>query len=104
MALGLAGAGAQVVIAARDAGKSEAAVRALKALGSDAFAISADVSQEDAVASLFDILIARCGRLDILVNNAGTTLRKPVDQLALPEWNQVMDTNLTSAFLCCRAA
>ena len=46
----------------------------------------------------------RCGRLDILVNNAGTNVRKPVDQLALAEWNQVMDTNLTSAFLCCRAA
>jgi 2-deoxy-D-gluconate 3-dehydrogenase len=48
--------------------------------------------------------IRELGRLDILVNNAGTTVRKPVDQLALDEWHHVMDTNLTSAFLCSRAA
>lgn len=104
MAQGLAKAGARVVIAARNAQKSAAAVEALKALGSDSFALAADVTDEESVRALFDQLAARCGRLDILVNNAGTTVRKPVDQLALAEWNQVMDTNLTSAFLCCRAA
>lgn len=104
MARGLAQAGARVVIAARNAGKSAAAVEALKALGSDSFALAADVTHEDAVQALFDQLAERCGRLDILVNNAGTTVRKPVDQLSLAEWNQVMDTNLTSAFLCSRAA
>lgn len=104
MAKGLAGAGARVVIAARNAQKSAAAVDALKALGSDSFALAADVTDEASVQALFDALAARCGRLDILVNNAGTTVRKPVDQLALAEWHQVMDTNLTSAFLCCKAA
>ena len=148
MAKGLAEAGARVVIAARNPQKSAAAVAALKALGSDSFALEADVTNEDSVAALFEQLAARCGRLDILVNNAGTTVRKPVDQLALAadvtdedavqalfdaaaarcgrldilvnnagstvrkpvdqlslaEWHQVMDTNLTSAFLCCRAA
>ena len=53
---------------------------------------------------MFEQLATRCGRLDILVNNAGTTVRKPVDQLSLAEWHGVMDTNLTSAFLCSRAA
>jgi 2-deoxy-D-gluconate 3-dehydrogenase len=104
MAEGLAQAGARVVIAARNARKSAAAVEALQALGSDSFALEADVTDERAVKTLFDQLAARCGRLDILVNNAGTTVRKPVDQLALAEWHHVMDTNLTSAFLCCRAA
>lgn len=104
MALGLAQAGARVVIAARNAQKSADAVAALRALGSDSFALEADVTDEASVAALFDQLAARCGRLDILVNNAGTTVRKPVDQLALDEWHQVMDTNLTSAFLCSRAA
>ena len=104
MALGLARAGARVVVVARDARKSEEAVAALRAAGSDAFALSADVTDEAAVAKLFDDAAARCGRLDILVNNAGTNIRKPVDQLSLAEWNQVMDTNATSAFLCCRAA
>ncbi len=104
MARGLATAGARVVIAARNAQKSAAAVEALIALGSDSFALAADVTDEASVQALFDQLAERCGRLDILVNNAGTTVRKPVDQLALAEWNTVMDTNLTSAFLCCRAA
>ena len=104
MAEGLARAGARVVIAARNAEKSTAAVDRLKALGSDAFALTADVTDEASVTALFAELAERCGRLDILVNNAGTNVRKPVDQLALAEWHKVMDTNLTSAFLCCRAA
>jgi 2-deoxy-D-gluconate 3-dehydrogenase len=104
MATGLAQAGARVVIAARNAQKSAAAVDALNALGSDAFALTADVTDEASVAALFDRVAERCGRLDIMVNNAGINVRKPVDKLALAEWNQVMDTNLTSAFLCCRAA
>ena len=104
MAQGLARAGARVVIAARNAQKSAEAVASLQALGSDSFALEADVTSEASVAALFAQVAERCGRLDILVNNAGTTVRKPVDQLALDEWNQVMDTNLTSAFLCCRAA
>ncbi len=104
MAQGLARAGARVVIAARNAQKSADAVASLQALGSDSFALEADVTDEASVAALFAQVAERCGRLDILVNNAGTTVRKPVDQLALAEWHQVMDTNLTSAFLCCRAA
>ena len=104
MAQGLAKAGARVVIAARNAQKSAAAVESLKALGSDSFALALDVTDEASVQQAFDEVAARCGRLDILVNNAGTTVRKPVDQLALAEWHQVMDTNLTSAFLCSRAA
>ncbi|MBN8745922.1 MAG: SDR family oxidoreductase [Variovorax sp.] len=104
MARGLAQAGARVVVAARNAQKSEDAAAQLRAAGSDSFAISADVTDEASVQALFDTVGERCGRLDILVNNAGTTVRKPVDQLQLAEWHQVMDTNLTSAFLCSRAA
>ena len=104
MALGLAKAGATVVVAARNAEKSAAAVEALRATGSESFALAADVTDEASVVALFNEIAQRCGRLDILVNNAGTTVRKPVDQLSLTEWNSVMDTNLTSAFLCCRAA
>jgi 2-dehydro-3-deoxy-D-gluconate 5-dehydrogenase len=48
--------------------------------------------------------MSQCGRLDILINNAGVNVRKPAQELALDEWRQVMDTNLTSAFLCSRAA
>lgn len=104
MALGLAKAGATIVVAARNSEKSAAAVEALRAIGSESFALAADVADEASVGNLFDEVAKRCGRLDILINNAGTTVRKPVDQLSLAEWSSVMDTNLTSAFLCCRAA
>jgi 2-deoxy-D-gluconate 3-dehydrogenase len=104
MAQGLAQAGARVVIAARNPEKSAAAVETLKALGSDSFAVAIDVADEASVQQAVDAMAARCGRLDILVNNAGTTVRKPVDQLTLDEWNLVLQTNLTSAFLVSRAA
>ena len=104
MAQGLARAGARVVVAARNAAKSAAAVQALNALGSEALALEVDVTSEDSVKRLFASVAQQCGRIDILINNAGTNIRKPPDQMSLAEWHQVMDTNLTSAFLCSRAA
>jgi 2-deoxy-D-gluconate 3-dehydrogenase len=104
IARGLARAGARVVVAARNAEKSNAAVRDLRAIGSDALAISVDVTDERSVAALVSATMKHCGRIDILVNNAGINIRKPPQDLALDEWQQVMDTNLTSAFLCSRSA
>jgi 2-dehydro-3-deoxy-D-gluconate 5-dehydrogenase len=104
MARGLAKAGARIVVAARNEGKSAAAVAELRTLGSDALAIGVDVTNQDSVAALFTQVQQRCQRLDILVNNAGMNIRKPVQDLALDEWRQVLDTNLTSAYLCCAAA
>lgn len=103
MARGLGGAGARVVIAARDEEKSRSAVAELKSLGVDALAIQVDVTDEQSVAALVRDTVERCGRLDILVNNAGVNIRLPVQDLELAQWQQVMDTNLTSAFLCSRA-
>ena len=104
MARALAGAGARVVVAARNLEKSSAAVRDLQALGSDAVALTVDVGNEGSVDAMVAETIRRCGRLDILVNNAGTNIRKPAHELALDEWRHVIDTNLTSAFLCSRRA
>jgi 2-deoxy-D-gluconate 3-dehydrogenase len=104
MARGLATAGARVVVAARNEAKSAAAVRELKALGSDAFALAVDVTDEAAVQAMVDSAAQRCGRIDVLINNAGINIRKPAHELALDEWKQVIDTNLTSAFVCSRAA
>ena len=104
MARGLARAGATVVVAARDEGKSAEAVRELQALGSDAFAVEVDVCDEASVAALVAGTVERCGHLDILVNNAGINIRKPAQELSFDEWRQVIDTNLSSAFLCARAA
>src|SRR5207237_1536012 len=96
--------GAGGVVAARDEQKSTAAVDELQALGADALAIAVDVNDERSVGALVDETVRRCGRLDILVNNAGINIRKPAQDLSLDEWRQVLDTNLTSAFLCSRAA
>jgi 2-deoxy-D-gluconate 3-dehydrogenase len=104
MARGLAKAGARVVVAARNAEKSGAAVRELEALGGQAAALFVDVNDERSVDTLMNETLRRWQRLDILVNNAGINIRKPPEQLSLAEWHQVLDTNLTSAFLCARSA
>lgn len=104
MARGLAKAGARVVVAARNAAKSRDAVEALRALGTDASAHACDVTDEHAVAALMTDTIARHGRLDILINNAGINIRKPAQDLPVQEWRQVLETNLTAAFLCAQAA
>jgi 2-deoxy-D-gluconate 3-dehydrogenase len=103
MARGLAGAGAGVVVVGRNAEKSKAAVEELGKLGAETLAVQADVSDEAAVARLVQATLDRFGRIDVLVNNAGTNLRKPLHEYSLEEWHRVMDTNLTSAFLCSRA-
>jgi len=103
MARGLAGAGAGVVVVGRNTEKSKAAVEELGRLGAETLAVQADVSDEAAVARLVQATLDRFGRIDVLVNNAGTNLRKPLHEYSLEEWHRVMDTNLTSAFLCSRA-
>jgi 2-deoxy-D-gluconate 3-dehydrogenase len=104
MARGLARAGARIVVAARNEEKSRAAVGELRSLGSNAIGLRADVTDERAVETLIADTIQQCGRLDILVNNVGINVRKPAHELSLDEWRRVIDTNLTSAFLCSRAA
>ena len=104
MARGLARAGARVVVVGRNAHKSAGAVRELATFGGEPIALSADVTDEASVERLFADTVERCGRIDILINNAGTNIRKPAQDLSLAEWHAVMDTNLTSAFLCSRAA
>ena len=103
MARGLAAAGAGIVVAARNAEKSDAAVRDLKSRGGRAVAVSVDVTQRAEVARMVEQTVATFGRLDILVNNAGTNIRHPLHELDEADWHTVIDTNLSSAFLCCKA-
>ncbi len=104
MARGLATAGARIVIAARNEEKSSAAVKDLLALGAGAISVPVDIRDEASVNALLAAVMEKFGRLDILVNNAGTTVRKPPQELSLAEWQRVLETNLTSAFLCARAS
>lgn len=104
MAEGLAKAGAQVVVAGRNAAKSAQAVEQLKAHGGRAIAIEVDVTDEASCKKLIEDTVSRLGRLDILVNNAGTNIRKQPQEYSASEWHSVIDTNLTSAFICSNAA
>jgi len=104
MATGLAQAGAALLIAGRNAAKNAAAVKALEALGAQAAAVEADVTVQTACRALVETALERFGRLDILVNNAGINIRKQPQDYTLEEWKSVLDTNLTSAFLCSQAA
>ncbi len=102
MARGLAKAGARIMIAARNEEKSAAAVQSLQAQGAEASAIRVDVNNEQSVEDMIRTAIRQCGRIDILVNNAGMNIRKPAQDLLLAQWRQILDTNLTSVFLCAR--
>jgi NAD(P)-dependent dehydrogenase (short-subunit alcohol dehydrogenase family) len=104
MAIAIAEAGAAVALVSRDAAKLNAAVDEIRATGGRAEAFVADVGDESQVVGLPEAVTAKLGpRVDILINNAGINLRKPLTDFTLPEWRSVMDTNVTSVFLICRA-
>jgi 2-deoxy-D-gluconate 3-dehydrogenase len=101
MARGLAEAGAMVVLAARDAGKADAAIAVL---GEKACFIPFDAGNDNSCRTMIGEAVDRLGGLDILVNNAGTSIRKPPEAYTAAEWHRVLDINLTGAFLCSQAA
>jgi 2-deoxy-D-gluconate 3-dehydrogenase len=104
MARGLAAAGAAVVVAARNREKSEAAAGELGRFGVRSEFIPLDVADPASCRAMVAETVDRFGRLDILVNNAGMSIRKPPQDYAVEEWQTVLDTNLTGAFVCCQAA
>jgi 2-deoxy-D-gluconate 3-dehydrogenase len=104
MARGLAEAGADIAIIGRNETKSLAAAAGLAKLGVRAISVVADVTDPSAVAAMVERVGRELGRLDILVNNAGINIRKAPHALSLEEWDSVIRTNLTSAFLCSQAA
>ncbi len=103
MARALAEAGAAVAIAGRNREKSTAAVAELERLGATAIEIPVDVRDAQSCRAMVQAATDRFGRLDILINNAGTNIRKPPQDYALEEWHLILETNLTSAFVCAQA-
>jgi 2-deoxy-D-gluconate 3-dehydrogenase len=104
MAKGMAEAGATVVIAGRNKAKADKALAALRSYGGTADFVTLDVLDENSCRKAVDDVATRFGRLDILVNNAGTSIRKQPQDLSAADWHHVMNTNLTSAFICSQAA
>ena len=101
---GLAVAGARVILNdIRDTLLADA-VKSLTSKGYDAHGVAFDVTNEQAIEAAFSQLDAQGISIDILINNAGIQYRKPMVELELENWQKVIDTNLTSAFLVSRAA
>ncbi|MBN3725456.1 SDR family oxidoreductase [Burkholderia sp. Ac-20379] len=99
LAEGLAAAGARVIVNGTQADTVAAAVARLAERGFDAQGRAFDVTDEHAVADAFAQWDADGVAIDILVNNAGIQFRQPLVELALGDWQRVIDTNLTSAFI-----
>ncbi len=101
-ALALGRAGFTVVLAGRRRDRLEAIAGEL---ANDSMALTADVTDEASVDSLFGTIRKRFGRLDVLFNNAGTAApARPIEDLRLEDWRAVLETNVTGVFLCTRAA
>ena len=98
MALGLARAGADLALAARNAEQIEAVGEEVRSLGSEALAVPTDVTQPAEQKALVAAARERFGHIDILVNNAGTQSRAPAEEFPVEEWRRVMEVNLTAAF------
>src|SRR5246500_748130 len=102
-ALRLAKEGATVSVAARNQEKLNELVQEISAAGGKAAAFALDVADEEQVKSTLKSAIAQLGKIDILVNNAGITRDQLVMRMKRADWDAVLQTNLTSAYLCTQA-
>ena len=103
MALALGEAGARLALVSRDAAQLSAVARQARQLGAQAEVFQADVTDEAQVLQLARDVPAKLGTVDILINNAGTVVRSLCVDFTLADWNLVLNTNLTSAFLMSRS-
>src|SRR5258708_20035718 len=99
MAAAMADAGAHVVLNGRDLAALEAASKAISDSGGSVETAAFDVTDEGAVKAAIAGIVARHGRLDVLVGNAGLQHRRPLLDFATPDWQRVIDTNLTASSL-----
>ena len=104
IALALAESGLEVVVNySSSAAAAEEVVELITASGGKAYALQANVSEEDDVDGLIKKVLERSGRLDVLVNNAGITRDGLLMRMKTSDWQAVIDLNLTGVFLCSRA-
>jgi 3-oxoacyl-[acyl-carrier protein] reductase len=99
-ALKLAAQGATVALVARNQEKLDELVKEITAAGGKASAFSLDVANEEQIKTVFKDAIAQLGKIDILVNNAGITKDTLIMRMKRADWDAVINTNLTSAYLC----
>ncbi len=105
LALGFAGAGADVAITYRDsAAEAQATVEDLRRLNVRAAAVQCDVRNPESVSAAVAALVEQFGRLDILVNNAGTFETAVLQSITVPQWDRMFETNTRGPFLVAQAA
>jgi 3-oxoacyl-[acyl-carrier protein] reductase len=104
IALKLSRNGATVALAARNQAKLEELAAEVQRAGGQAASFLVDVGQEDQVKATFKQVVAQFGKIDILVNNAGITRDQLVMRMKRSDWDEVINTNLTSAYLCIQQA
>jgi 3-oxoacyl-[acyl-carrier protein] reductase len=102
-ALELAAAGATVALAARNEGKLAEAVKEIEAAGGQAAAFALDISSEESIKNTAKEVLARFGKVEILVNNAGITRDGLMLRMKRADWDEILTTNLTGAFLLTQA-
>jgi len=103
-ALALAEAGAKVAVAARSADKLASLVSEIEARGGEGLAVTMDVADAAQIKAGFQQVLAKFGKLDILVNNAAITKDTLALRMKLEDWDAVLRTNLTGAYLCVQQA
>jgi NAD(P)-dependent dehydrogenase (short-subunit alcohol dehydrogenase family) len=105
VALALQSAGYSVVLAGRHMARLAETAAMADSMGAPMLAVAADVSQPDSVEQLFSKVRQVFGRLDLLVNNAGVSAPAiPIEDLTFAQWSEVVNVNLTGAFLCAQGA
>ncbi|MCP4364927.1 MAG: glucose 1-dehydrogenase [Planctomycetes bacterium] len=103
MSMALAEAGADIVMVARGPVKLAEAEKEVADMGVRTLAIAADVTVAEDVEKMVGQALAKFGKIDILVNNVGTFVGKPIVESTTEEWLDMINTNLTTTYLCCRA-
>jgi gluconate 5-dehydrogenase len=103
IALGLADAGADVIVTSRNMEALKGVVEEIKAKGKKSMAVAVDIVNEKLVKDMVNKIMEAFGHIDILINAAGLAIRKPADTFPIDEWQQVMDINTRGTFLCCQA-
>ena len=99
MALGLAEAGADIAIAARNPDKTSDAIKQIEGVGVRAISVPTDVTKETEIESMVSQTLDKLGQIDILINNSGVTMRKEPEDLSGDEWDHVLNVNLRACFL-----
>jgi len=103
MAVGLAKAGADVIITSRNLGSLKQVQREIEKIGKNVLCLELNVCNHKSIQSMVEKVLKTFGHIDVLVNNAGTNIRKPALEFSWEEWDTVINTNLKSTFFCSQA-